>query len=179
MKTRHLVAAAISFAIATLSTASFANDFNPHDAYKAEHRGFAENQRGSAEHQRDMQPDFIRGGIQVVPSVDSVKVINQQDRDFRDNRSDKAVQIIVEGSQPAMRIKHREGRQYYQTRFEKRWGKSWQKQNRTKVVEVQPGDTLTKIANHYRTTVSNLMRLNHMSAYESNHIEIGQLIRIA
>jgi hypothetical protein len=172
MKTRHLVAAAISFAIATLSTASFANDFKAHEGYKAEHRGFAENQR-------DMQPDFIRGGIQVVPSVDSVKVVNQQDRDFRNYRSDKAVQIIVEGSQPAMRVKHREGRHYYQSRFEKRWGKNWHKQNRSKVIEVQPGDTLTKIANRYRTTVSNLMRLNHMSAYESNHIEIGQMIRIA
>ena len=172
MKTRHFVAAAISFAIATLSTASFANDFNAHDGYKAEHRGFAENQR-------DVKPDFIRGGIQVVPNVDSVKVISQQDRDFREPRTDKKVQIIVEGSQPAMRVKHREGRHYYQSRFEKRWGKNWQKHNRTKVIEVQPGDTLTKIANRYRTSVSNLMRLNRMSTYESNQIEIGQLIRIA
>ena len=179
MKTRYLVAAAISFAIATLSTASFANDFQPHDSAKAEHRGFAENQRGFADNQRDMKPDFMRGGIQVVPSVDSVQVVNQQDRDFRDHRSDKQVQIIVEGSQPAMRVQHREGRRYYESRFEKRWGKNWHKQNRTKVIEVQPGDTLTKIANRYRTTVTNLMRLNRMSAYESNHIEIGQMIRIA
>lgn len=179
MKTRHLIVAAISFAITTLSTASFANDFKAHEGYKAEHRGFAENHRGFADNQRDMKPDFIRGGIQVVPSVDSVKVVNPHDRDFRDHRSDKAVQIIVEGSQPAMRVKHREGRRYYESRFEKRWGKNWHKHNRTKVIEVQPGDTLTKIANRYRTTVANLMRLNRMSAYESNHIEIGQMIRIA
>jgi phosphoribosyl-AMP cyclohydrolase len=179
MKTRYLVAATISLAMATLSSVSFANDFQHNADFKAEHRGFAENQRGFADKQRDVKPDFIRGGIQVVPSVDSVKVVEPQERNFREPRTDKKVQIIVEGSQPAMRVKHREGNHYYQSRFEKLWGKSWHSQNRTKVIEVQPGDTLTKIANRYRTSVSNLMRLNRMSAYESNHIEIGQLIRIA
>jgi hypothetical protein len=175
MKTRQLVAAAISFALATLSTASFANDFQAHEGFQAEHRGFADNQR-------DFKLDGVQGGIQVLPSAGSVQIVAPQEgRDLRGARHerDMTAAVIAVGSQPALRIEHREGRQFYQNRFEKRWGKNWHKKNRTKVIEVQPGDTLTKIANRYRTTVTNLMRLNNLTAYESNHIEIGQLIRLA
>lgn len=82
------------------------------------------------------------------------------------------------GMRPAIRV-DRHGARYHQDRFEKRWGKNWNKHHNYKVIVVRPGDTLSKIAARRGTTVSRLMRLNNMSAYEANHIEIGQLLRVS
>lgn len=81
------------------------------------------------------------------------------------------------GTHPAMRVDR--GGNYYQNKFEKRWGKSWKKQSHYKVIVVRPGDSLSKIAARYGTTVKRLMKLNSISAYEANHIEIGQMLRVA
>ena len=83
------------------------------------------------------------------------------------------------GARPAMRVEHRNQSRYYNDRFETRWGKDWKKKHNYKVIVVKPGDSLSKIAARYHTSVSKLMRLNKMNAYEANHIEIGQLLRIA
>lgn len=80
------------------------------------------------------------------------------------------------GVRPAMRVEHRGD--YYQNKFEKRWGKDWKKKSHYKVVVVKPGDSLSKIAARYGTTVKRLMKLNNISAYEANHIEIGQMLRV-
>ncbi|WP_298609322.1 LysM peptidoglycan-binding domain-containing protein [uncultured Thiothrix sp.] len=81
------------------------------------------------------------------------------------------------GSRPAMRVEHRGD--YYKNRFEKRWGKDWKKKSHYKVIVVKPGDSLSKIAARYGTSVKRLMKLNNISAYEANHIEIGQMLRVA
>lgn len=81
------------------------------------------------------------------------------------------------GSRPAMRVDR--GGHYYKNKFEKRWGKNWKKNAHYKVVIVKPGDSLSKIAARYGTTVKRLMKLNNISAYEANHIEIGQMLRVA
>ena len=82
------------------------------------------------------------------------------------------------GMRPAMRVNHH-GRGYYDNRFEQRWGKDWRKKHNYKVIVVKPGDSLSKIAARRGTTVERLMRLNNMNAYEANHIEIGQMLRVA
>lgn len=82
------------------------------------------------------------------------------------------------GYRPAIRVEHR-SHSYYNNKFEKRWGKNWKKKTYYKVVVVKPGDSLSKIAVRYGTTVKHLMKLNNISAYEANHIEIGQMLRVA
>lgn len=82
------------------------------------------------------------------------------------------------GTRPAVRVEHR-GQNYYSNKFEKRWGKNWKKKSNYKVIVVKPGDSLSKIAARYGTTVKRLMKLNNISAYEANYIEIGQMLRIA
>lgn len=81
------------------------------------------------------------------------------------------------GHRPAIRVTNR-SHSYYSNKFEKRWGKSWKTKTHYKVVVVKPGDSLSKIAARYGTTVKRLMKLNNISAYEANHIEIGQMLRV-
>lgn len=81
------------------------------------------------------------------------------------------------GYRPALRVDR--GGNYYKNKFEKRWGKNWKKNSHYRVIVVKPGDSLSKIAARYGTTVKRLMKLNNISAYEANHIEIGQMLRVA
>lgn len=48
-----------------------------------------------------------------------------------------------------------------------------------KVIYVKYGDTLSKIAARYGTTVQRLMYLNKLNAYQANHIKAGQKLRVA
>lgn len=82
------------------------------------------------------------------------------------------------GTRPAVRVERR-GSGYYNTKFEKRWGSDWKKKQHYKVVVVKPGDSLSKIAARYGTSVKRLMKLNNISSYEANHIEIGQMLRVS
>lgn len=82
------------------------------------------------------------------------------------------------GQRSAIRVERR-GSSYYNNKFEKRWGKDWKKKHHYKVIVVKPGDSLSKIAARYGTTVKRLMKLNNISAYEANHIEIGQMLRVS
>ncbi|HPY39631.1 MAG TPA: LysM peptidoglycan-binding domain-containing protein [Thiolinea sp.] len=83
------------------------------------------------------------------------------------------------GARPAMQVEHRGHGDYYKADFERRVGKDWKKHHGYKVIVVKPGDSLSKIAARYGTTVKRLMKLNSISAYEANHIEIGQMLRVS
>lgn len=96
----------------------------------------------------------------------------------RVNASINVIESEGLGSRPAIRVERRSPG-YYNSKFEKSWGKDWKKKHHYKVIVVKPGDSLSKIAARYGTTVKRLMKLNNISAYEANHIEIGQMLRIS
>lgn len=153
MTTRNIIAGLVTLAIATMSGVSFAKD---NGEFKPEHQAFMNVQA--------VQKPMPMPGMHMPVAPKTIAMV-QVTQGF--------------GTQPAIRVYHKGQQDYYHTRFEKSWGKGWQTKYKGKVVVVKPGDTLTKIAMRQHTTVERLMRLNKMTPYESNHIEIGQFIRIA